>query len=252
MPEFSRQRCLDHLPNRTEFGERLVVFSQLDSTNAKAWELVEQGVEGETLIIADEQLKSRGRGGNTWVSSPKKDLLISLIFRDFCSAEIQTKLGLATATAWWEFLKNKGIEIELKWPNDLYFMEKKLGGILVECRSSVAVVGIGLNVNSLDSLPVSAISLLEITGKNWDRECLVAEVWQHLVKRLLCLEGNWTKTLEIFQKNSYLKGCLISFISAGEKRKGFYRGISDEGALQVESSQGIEIIWQASEIRKFP
>ncbi|HEX9248611.1 MAG TPA: biotin--[acetyl-CoA-carboxylase] ligase [Gemmatimonadaceae bacterium] len=120
------------------------------STLDVAHRIAARGAPAGTLVIANEQTAGRGRGGKTWQSSPGDGLWLTLIERPPDTSGLgvlSLRVGLAAAEALDRFASEP---IRLKWPNDLYVDEKKLGGILVEARwreQAVEYVAIGLGVN---------------------------------------------------------------------------------------------------------
>ena len=120
------------------------------STLDVAHRIAARGAPAGTLVIANEQTAGRGRGGKTWQSSPGDGLWLTLIERPADTSGLgvlSLRVGLAAAGALDRFASEP---IRLKWPNDLYVDEKKLGGILVEARwreQAVEYVAIGLGVN---------------------------------------------------------------------------------------------------------
>ena len=120
------------------------------STLDVAHRLAARGAPAGTLVIANEQTAGRGRGGKSWQSSPGAGLWLTLIERPSDTSGLgvlSLRVGLAAAEALDRFAPEP---IRLKWPNDLYIDQGKLGGILVEARwreQAVEWVAIGLGVN---------------------------------------------------------------------------------------------------------
>lgn len=149
------------------------VFDTVSSTNATAWELVNQGAGAGTVVIAQQQTAGRGQWGRTWVSAAG-GLYLSLILEPELAIAELPLLTLASAWGIATSLENLGIGIQLKWPNDLVKEGAKVGGILVETRVGssalptndlrpciqTAVIGIG--INWLNPLPTKAISLQKL------------------------------------------------------------------------------------------
>lgn len=139
-------------------------------------------------IRTDFQTAGRGQAGNSWESEEGKNLLFSALLRynDIRATE-QWRLSMLVAVALWDvlakYLPQKPLTI--KWPNDIYFGDKKLVGILIENSLSgqyigYSIVGIGLNINQTEwrSNAPNPISMKEITGKEYDAETLMNE-WIH-------------------------------------------------------------------------
>jgi BirA family biotin operon repressor/biotin-[acetyl-CoA-carboxylase] ligase len=129
---------------------RVELLESTPSTLDVAHRIAAQGAPAGTLVIANEQTAGRGRGGKSWQSSPGAGLWLTLIERPGDSSGLgvlSLRVGLAAAEALDRFAPEP---IRLKWPNDLYVDQGKLGGILVEARwreQAVEWVAIGLGVN---------------------------------------------------------------------------------------------------------
>lgn len=129
---------------------RVELLESTTSTLDVAHRIAARGAPAGTLVIANEQTSGRGRGGKSWQSLPGDGLWLTLIERPADSSGLgvlSLRVGLAAAEALDRFASEP---IRLKWPNDLYVDERKLGGILVEARwreQAVEYVAIGLGVN---------------------------------------------------------------------------------------------------------
>jgi BirA family transcriptional regulator, biotin operon repressor / biotin---[acetyl-CoA-carboxylase] ligase len=129
---------------------RVELLESTTSTLDVAHRIAAQGAPAGTLVIANEQTAGRGRSGKSWQSSPGDGLWLTLIERPADSSGLgvlSLRVGLAAAEALDRFAMEP---IRLKWPNDLYVDEKKLGGILAEARwreQTIEYVAIGLGVN---------------------------------------------------------------------------------------------------------
>jgi BirA family biotin operon repressor/biotin-[acetyl-CoA-carboxylase] ligase len=129
---------------------RVEILESTTSTLDVAHRLAAEGAPSGTLVIADEQTAGRGRGGKSWQSSAGEGLWLTLIERPANGSGLgvlSLRVGLAAAEALDRFAPEP---IRLKWPNDLYIDQGKLGGILVEARwrdQAVEWVAIGLGVN---------------------------------------------------------------------------------------------------------
>ena len=141
-------------------------------------------------IRTDFQTAGRGQAGNSWESEEGKNLLFSALLRynDIRATE-QWRLSMLVTVALWDvlakYLPQKPLTI--KWPNDIYFSDKKLVGILIENSLSgqyigYSIVGIGLNINQTEwrSNAPNPISMKEITGKEYKAETLMNE-WIHVM-----------------------------------------------------------------------
>lgn len=134
-------------------------------------------------IRTDYQTAGRGQAGNSWESEAGKNLLFSALLRyDGLLAINQWRLSMLVAVAMWDVLAQylPDENLTIKWPNDIYWGDKKLVGILIENSLSgkfvgYSIVGIGVNVNQtkwLSNAP-NPISMLQITGEEYDAEMLM-------------------------------------------------------------------------------
>lgn len=124
------------------------------STNSLLWKLVEEGAKPGTAVVADYQRGGKGQAGARWESEAGANILLSMYLPvPFLEASVQFRLNIAVALAVSDFAKlYLGEGIRLKWPNDLYYHQAKLGGILIEnsIQGSFladSVVGVGININ---------------------------------------------------------------------------------------------------------
>lgn len=140
-------------PERTEsrdtlVGHRILYYDAVESTNDTAKALLGEGADEGTVVVASRQVAGRGRHGRAWFSPPG-GLYLSIVLRPEPS-HVQT-LGLLSGMPVVKALRHVGVLGYLKWPNDVVFQERKIGGILSEGvhRDSefYAIVGIGVNTN---------------------------------------------------------------------------------------------------------
>jgi BirA family transcriptional regulator, biotin operon repressor / biotin---[acetyl-CoA-carboxylase] ligase len=160
---FNRDRFFQFLQTQS-FGRSLYLYEQLPSTNTHLWELMANGAEVGTTVIAIEQTAGRGQWGRTWVSAVG-GLYLSVAIAPKLLAQDSTQLTIASAWGVATQLRQRHIPVQLKWPNDLYLQDKKLGGILTETairgtQLQTAVIGIGMNW--CNPVPEQAIAL-----SNW-------------------------------------------------------------------------------------
>ena len=156
---------------------------ETDSTNH--W-LREHGGKDDQLVLTDYQSAGRGCGTNTWESERGKNLLFSmLIHPQGLKANAQFSISMAISIAIVKALQPLlgDDKLSIKWPNDIYWKDSKLGGILIENRLlgefvRDSIIGVGLNVNQTQFLSdaPNPVSLCQITGHEHDREALLHNV----------------------------------------------------------------------------
>ena len=129
-------------------GRVVKTFDVLDSTNEKMKELIDEGVPEGTVVVAKKQVAGKGRHGRAWFS-PAGGLYFSVLLQppERDAAPFSLLTGITAVKA----LRHHGVLAYLRWPNDVHFMEKKIGGILGEGlhrrEQFYAVIGIGMNTN---------------------------------------------------------------------------------------------------------
>lgn len=186
-------------------GSPFVELQSVDSTNNYARNLIHEGLaQHGTAIFAHEQVAGKGQRGKIWTSDKGSNVILSLLVNpQSLTLSQQFQLSACVATAVQElFMKYAGDETKIKWPNDLYWQDRKAGGILIESivRSPQAVsnnqqsapaswewsiIGIGININqtAFPSYLVNPVSLKQITGKSFDTVILAREICELLNKK---------------------------------------------------------------------
>lgn len=149
--------------------------------------------------LALEQTAGKGQRGKTWQSDPGENIIFTAVLEPtFLPLDSQVLLSKAVALGCYDFFSHyAGDETRLKLPNDLYWRDRKAGGILIENvikshKWTHAVVGIGININQTSFSPdlPNPVSLKQITGKTFDVLDLSRELGECLEKRYRQLEGN--------------------------------------------------------------
>lgn len=169
------------------FGKEIFSYKEIASTNDAAINLANEGYPEGTVIFAESQTKGRGRINRAWASPASGGIYMSAIIRPDISPGEASKITLLCAVAIIGAIKNiSGINCSIKWPNDIYFKDKKIGGILTEMSAEMDAVkfliaGIGVNVNTpLSDLPDIAVSIKEIAAKNISRSELAKEILRQI------------------------------------------------------------------------
>jgi len=146
--------------------------------------LVDTALPEGALVVADHQTAGRGRLGRSWEAPPGTALLCSILLKppaDRAAPQLSLVAGVAVADAIEQVV---GLAAQLKWPNDVMLRRRKVAGCLAEARDGGVVLGIGVNVNQTgDQLPERAGSLRTLTGRDWDREELLASLLDDLGRR---------------------------------------------------------------------
>ena len=189
-------------------GAPLIELSTIDSTNIYAMAQIKAGLaKSGSCYTADFQTNGKGQHGRVWESSKGQNLLCSYILelntldalKNWTPAD---QIGFSASIALGArafFAAFAGSETKIKKPNDIYFSDRKAGGILIENlvrgqEWTWAVIGIGMNINqtefspeALNSVSSNPISLQEITNQSWD----VKKMQQHLSEALNDAIHDW-------------------------------------------------------------
>lgn len=171
------------------FGREVISYKKVDSTNDIACELAEKGMKEGTVILAEEQIKGKGRHGRSWASPSKGGIYMSCILRPRIVPNEIPRITLLAAVAVARAIREETtLEVMIKWPNDIVMDGKKLCGILTEMKAEqdsvdFVVVGIGINVNTpVKQLPKGAGSIKEELRRS-GREGAISRI--ELVKKIL-------------------------------------------------------------------
>lgn len=233
----------------------ITLVAKTASTNGLAMEALGQGAPQGTAFIADAQMAGRGRRQSAgahkeWFSPAGQNIYLSVVIRPAVKPEKLSAITLAVGVALVELLRQEtGLDIWLKWPNDLYIGARKLGGVLTEGMVGHkgvegAVVGVGLNVNmGAAELPGElkelATSLLMESEVAYDRLTLALKLVEAIVDVSdIYAEGG----LEVFRKRldkmDRLGGRVAEVDLDGEAQRVVVEGIGERGGLVVRFSDG--------------
>jgi BirA family biotin operon repressor/biotin-[acetyl-CoA-carboxylase] ligase len=234
------------MTRQTLFGRALRYYDEIESTNAEAKSLAADGAPEGTVVIAECQTAGRGRLGRRWTSPAGKGLLFSVILRPALPMSDAHLLTLVAATAAAEAIEtHTGVAVRIKWPNDLYVDDRKLGGILTEVSGEQdeidwVIVGIGVNVNTeYGELPVplrrTAASLKMAGGRLFDRSELLALILLSLeASYVATLRNGFGSALKTFRDRDYLSRKTVSVQTREGPVVGEALGIDDRGALLLQ------------------
>jgi BirA family biotin operon repressor/biotin-[acetyl-CoA-carboxylase] ligase len=207
-----------------------------DSTNERAKQLALAGAPHGTLVTADEQTAGRGRQGRVWTAEAGHGVLMSLVLRGL--GKDDALLPLVAAVAVCEACETvAGVSCRVKWPNDIWIEDRKVCGILVEGRPQEgwAVLGIGVNVLTPEfpgELAETATSLMLAAGSAPPRDAVLEALLTSLDR---WLTADAAEVLAAWRERDALLGASVAWNGG----RGTGAGITDGGALRVETDAGI-------------
>ncbi|MGV3761556.1 biotin--[acetyl-CoA-carboxylase] ligase [Parapedobacter sp.] len=225
----------------------MITLQRIPSTNDYLKDALSKSTplpEG-TVIMAVDQYGGRGQKGAVWQSEPGKNLTISLLLTPtFLDPKRQFVLTAAISLAvarWLQSLTLVGVKV--KWPNDLYIGDRKIGGILIEniLNGKVwksAVVGIGVNVNQV-SFPPEIEKQTTSVKQILHRDCQVSELLPDLCRRIereymRLKSGSFDAVLADYEQGLYRLNEPHPFLVDGITVSGVLRGVSETGRLQID------------------
>ena len=268
-------------------------FDTLDSTNAYLQRLQSEADIRDWVVSADEQTAGKGMGNNGWESEVGKNLTFSLaVDTGFLPAERQFLLSEAVPLGIIEVLDlilSKGYEgidtldpssmlyrptlggsvsmddksrydmpskLCIKWPNDIYYENRKLAGILINSTikanmMDVSIIGIGLNVNQMQfkDWPTHPISLKMITGKDYDLPPLMEQIAAHIIKKMELLKSNPTAIEQAYLKRMFRYQTWANYEVDGKVLRLFMSGIDAFGRLQLVDEQQMLHCYEIKQIK---
>ena len=229
-------------------------FDVLDSTNEYLKN--KEKLEEYEVVIAKTQTNGRGKRGSVWISNEGAALFSFVIDSIGYDDKVTIYTGFIVRNILHKLIKeafSENVEsyLKFKWPNDIYYKDKKLCGILCEKVGEKIIVGIGINVNNNDFgiFNERATSLNIATGEKYEIEKLVKEVVIEFKEHYRNLNSKWNSIIEDINENSYLVGKKIMLKQNKEYRKfieididGNIVTLSQEGKTYKENSLEFEIL----------
>ena len=243
---------------------KITHIEQTDSTNAYLQRLQATTDISGCAVVACRQTAGKGMGSNTWESAEGQNLTFSIAFdMSFLPAAMQFQLSKAVPLGILKALKESVPEktFKIKWPNDIYCENHKIGGILINSTikgtmMDVSIIGIGLNVNQLEfqDWPTHPASLRNLTGKTYDLEPLLHSICQHLeaekerLKRC-CERNDFTAMHDDYLNHLFSYHAWTEYEIAGNRKRLFMEGIDDFGRLQLSDESGKISVFDIKEIK---
>lgn len=232
---------------KTEWaGQEIFYFETVDSTNAKAKQLAEEGHSTGTLVIAEQQEAGRGRRGRSWTSPEGSGIFMTLMLKPEINPNNASMLTLVTALAVSKAITNRtGRPAGIKWPNDIVMNGKKICGILTEMSAQFdyvnhIVIGIGINVHN-ESFPEEisqiATSLYLETGEHLNRAVLIEDVLEQFEIYYDIFMKTEDLSSLVKEYNSHLVNMhqTVKVLDLKEPFEGKAMGITPRGELMVDT-----------------
>lgn len=254
-------QILTNVCRELKIVQQVHFFQSVSSTNDLAWQLADNPAHHGTCVLAEHQTAGRGQRGNRWQDSAGQSILCSIVLFDPPVSAQALTLMAAVAIA-------EGIEqycripAEIKWPNDLFCVGKKVGGILVEKKTvgphRTMVLGFGINCHQnadffvQQGLADAACSLAMATGGAVNRTDLLVTVLRHLDKWLARAQrgGDFMENLIAnWQARCRLLGQIVTVVCNGRRWTGSCVGVDPTNALLLQLSGGAMVVCPSATTR---
>jgi BirA family biotin operon repressor/biotin-[acetyl-CoA-carboxylase] ligase len=240
-------------------GNRLIKLEEVNSTNVFLSDLtLKDELPDGTVVVAAHQFAGKGQRGNVWQSNKNQNLTFSILYYPVTKeVNKQFQLTQAISLGLHDYLIKKCKQVKIKWPNDLYISNKKIGGLLIENSikgNNIAqtVIGVGLNINQVYfDLPNNKTTSLSIENAH------IYNLENELKVLLSCIERRylqWKNGLYSQLKKHYLEE-LYLFQSwhnyqtpEGNCFEGKIIGVNDQGQLLVEDLEANQRLYNNKEI----
>lgn len=228
-------------------------LEEIDSTsNYLKKNLSEKEVSEGTIVVADFQTGGRGQRGNSWESEKGQNLTFSILLKpDFVSANKQFIISQIIALAIKDVLDRYADEISIKWPNDIYWNNSKICGILIEnslignyIQQSIAGIGININQTEFRSDAPNPISLSMVTGNSYNLHEILDKITNSILFYYqLAKDGNTFEIVSLYKNALFRKNGYHFYNDGIEDFEAKINDIEPSGILVLEKPDG--------KIRKF-
>lgn len=207
------------------------------------------------VVYTHYQTAGKGQTGNHWESEKGKNILFSMVLyplelpidEQFLISQL---VGVAIKKSIDQFVEN----VSIKWPNDLYIGEKKIGGILIEnswkgmkIRQSVIGVGLNINQNTFVSDAPNPVSLSQLTGKTYDLDVLLSNIIGNILE--LYRQSDKIRIRNLYHQSLYRKNGFFRFKDNQESFKAQIITVFPDGQLELETETGIRKLFYFKEVQ---
>jgi len=247
-PELIKQACL---PATCQVLPDIDLFMTLDSTNSQVMRMFQQGSAPSLVVLAEKQTAGRGRRGRVWHSPFAGSIYLTLGWTFTEGIAAIEGLSLVVGLKVVEVLRGFGAEdLQLKWPNDVYWHQRKLAGILIDVQGDPAglcqvAIGIGINVNlqtaqaSLIDQPWVDLATVMGSERVLSRNTIVAELLNQLVSMLTTLpQRGFGLYQREWQRYDLCYGQEVVLESGNSSIAGRACGVNAQGAYGIETANG--------------
>lgn len=239
----------------------IIRLHETDSTNRFLKEYTSDKEDEMTIAVAEFQTSGRGQGTHTWESESGKNLLFSIkVHPHWVPVRSQFVLAMAEALSLKDALDCYTDEISLKWPNDVYWRDKKISGTLIETNLGTqglktCIFGTGININQWNfcSGAPNPVSLCQILGHEIDRKEVLTKVveafekYYELLRRADYMDVSALYHLALYRRKGYHR-----YQDKNGEFDGVFVEVEDDGHLILHDRQGMIRSYMFGELKFLP
>jgi len=237
----------------TPIGLPFTELTEVDSTNIYAMNQVKTNMAGHgAAFLAQKQWAGKGQMGKVWEAESGQNILLSVVLDPkklvFNGSELEPSIvSMLVAVGCFNFfITYAGDETRIKWPNDIYWRDRKAAGILIEnsfrgpiWQWSVAGMGVNINQTEFGTGLQKAVSLKQMTGKTFQVPALAKELCSHIEAALQMVVDKGPSTLlELYNNALYKKGEQVQLDIEGKKITATICRVLSNGHLEIETENG--------------
>lgn len=257
-PDVLTEEEIKYNLNTKFIGGEMKYMEEVDSTNLQVKKKVLDGAADGFVLVADRQLKGRGRRGRDWLSPTGTGIWTSILLKPDINPNSASMLTLVAGVAVCEAIREvSGTEAYIKWPNDIVINKKKVCGILTEMSGELdhinyIVLGIGINVN-MDEFPEelsNATSIKIEAKKDISRVNLLRKVLQDLeyYYDAFMEQGDLSSFINTYKKYCITYDSYVKVFEGKTEIRGKVTDITPTGELILKDETGKEVTIRSGEV----
>lgn len=243
---------------------KIVALKEIDSTNRYLLDNAEvYSNEDVTVAVSNYQTAGRGMGTNTWESEPGKNLLFSILIHPvWIDPQMQYVISMAHALALYDVLSSYSDSITIKWPNDIYWKERKISGTRIDGnikggRMSDMVIGTGININQgeFNGTAPNPVSLTQITGKEYDRNSILQAIISRFEHYLSIAREEWVTRqecitiLEAYHKRLFRREGVFLYEDERGQFEAQFLEVLPSGIMRLKRTDGTISEYEFKEVK---
>lgn len=223
--------------------EVLLVKPITQSTNDDVREIAQKGIQS-ILVCSHQQTAGRGQRQRQWVS-PVGNIYLSTLLN--LNTALDGRLALEIALNILQMPSLRDLDLQIKWPNDLYSLQGKWGGILIEpISANQVIVGVGINIDPVESEQIdqAATALTTLGLTNTSRVDLISELYVAIQQAGQWFDHRCQNLAARFNHHAAFKQQHVLFEHVNGVINGIFLGIENDGAVSIQTEQGIQYFYQ--------